>query len=124
LDYYITNTYSQGDLNMEANSVARLWWQIMGPFRFIEVPIWILVIFSSACLINLKNKFFPLLWLNFLAFQHLLGFFTWLPYKFINFLYAFPNLDSVYVIVLTSIFLSLLLSFMQTKPMLYKKNAQ
>lgn len=115
LDYGVTNLLSGGNPLYETNTIARWWWQITGPLRFIEIPIWIGVVFTTALLINTKSKFLTLLWLNFLAFQHLLGFITWLPYGTLDFLYQFPEWATGYVISLTSIFLASPITFFQTQ---------
>lgn len=120
LDYYITNASSGGNYTFEANAVARLWWQIMGATRFIEFPIWIGVIFITTLYINLKSNFLALLWLNFFAFQHLIGFVTWLPYGTFDFLYSLPDWASGYVISLISILIGLPLAFLETKLKLFR----
>jgi len=115
LDFYITNVSSHGDYTMEANALARLWWEIMGTLRFVEIPIWVAVVLSMAYLINRKSKFFAILWLDFLAFNHLLGFLTWLPYGTLDFLYLFVKVDWAisYAISLISISVSIPIAFVQ-----------
>ena len=81
LDFSITTIGSGGDSSMEGNPIGRYWWNIAGALRFIEIPIWILVAFCLTSLVYSKNKFLGLLWLNILAFNHVLGFVTWLPYE-------------------------------------------
>jgi hypothetical protein len=117
LDFYVTNVGSQGDFTQEANVIGRLWWQLAGSFRFIEIPIWALVVLSMAYVIHFKSKFFALVWLNFLALNHLLGFLTWLPYGTVNFLYAMTKADWQlgYAMSLISIPTSLVISFVQIK---------
>lgn len=115
LDYSFTNVLSQGDYSIEANSIARWWWQIAGSFRFIEIPVYVFVILSTAYIINYKNKFFPIFWLNLLAFNHLLGFFTWLPYGTFNFVDFILSQEwfTVYSFSFISIILSLPLTSLQ-----------
>ncbi len=117
LDFYITNLMSQGDYFMEGNFLARWWWQISGPFRFIEIPIYAVVMLGAAYVINYKSKFFPLFWLNLLAFNHLMGFLTWLPHDPLNFLYTSIKYEWAmgYFFSLISVFLSLPLTFLQLK---------
>lgn len=114
LDYYITNISSGRDFTLEANVAARLWWQIMGPVRFIEFPIWIIIVFSTTLLINIRSKFLALLWLNFLAFQNLLGFLTWLPYGTLDFIYTLSQWATGYAISLISLAVSVPMTFLQT----------
>lgn len=115
LDYSFTNVLSQGDYSMEANSIARWWWQIAGSFRFVEIPIYVIVILGTAYIINYKNKFFPLFWLNLLAFNHLVGFFTWLPYGTLPFADFIMRQEwaTVYSFSFISIFLSSPLTTLQ-----------
>lgn len=115
LDYYITNVGSNGDSTLEGNFVARLWWEIMGSFRFIEFPIWAAVVLIMALLINTKSKFLALLWLNFVALQNLLGFMTWLPYGTLDFLYRLPDWAVSYAISLISICLASPVAFLQAR---------
>lgn len=115
LDYYITNVGSNGNFTLEGNLLARLWWEIMGPFRFIEFPIWAAVVLITALLINTKSKFLALLWLNFVALQNLLGFMTWLPYGVLDFLYNLPDWAVSYGISLMSICLASPLAFFQAR---------
>jgi hypothetical protein len=122
LDFYITNINSHGDFTQEANVIARYIWQIIGRFRFIEFPIWIAVVFIMMLIINTKSKFLALLWVNFLAFQHLLGFITWLPYQTLNFLYALPEWAIGYGISLISILLSLFVTFLVTRKKYYSSS--
>ncbi len=113
LDFYMTNTGSNGDWTMEANAIARLWWQIMGPFRFIEIPIWAIVVFCMTYLVSTRSRFLALLWLNILAFNHLFGFITWLPYGTLNLLNILIRWASVYPIGLMSALVSLPLTLVQ-----------
>lgn len=117
LDFYITNTVSQGDFTEEANIVGRLWWQLLGQFRFIEIPLWIGVVFGMAYIINFKSKFLALLWLNFLALNHLIGFLTWFPIHALDFLYTLVKEDWArgYAISLISVPVGAVFAFLQTK---------
>jgi hypothetical protein len=102
---------------MEANVLARWWWQLAGPFRFIEIPIYAIVIVGAAYVMNYKSKFFPLFWLNLLAFNHLLGFLSWLPSVNLNLIYSLVKYDWAlgYAFSFVSIFLSLPLTLIQLK---------
>lgn len=117
LDFYATNVGSQGDFTQEANVFGRLWWQIAGVFRVIEIPIWLILVLCVAYTINFKSKYFALVWLNFLAFNHFLGFLTWLPYGTVDFLYSMTMYDwqLAYVISLISIPSASILAFVQTR---------
>jgi len=70
-----------------------------------------------AYVINFKSKYFALVWLNFLAFNHFLGFLTWLPYGTVNFLYSMTTQDWQlgYAMSLISIPAALVLAFIQTR---------
>jgi len=87
LDIGTTNYFAKGDFTQEANVVARIWWQITGSLRFVEIPIWYFAVCCAAYLIYQKSTFLSLLWLNMLSFGHILGFITWLPYKTLDFVY-------------------------------------
>lgn len=113
LDFYMTTIGSGGDWTMEANTIARLWWQIMGPFRFIEIPIWAAFVLFVAFFVNIKSKFIVLLWLNVLAFNHLFGFITWLPYDTYNFVNILSRWATTYPIGLMSLIASLPLTLIQ-----------
>ena len=117
LDFYMTNVGSQGDFIQEANIIGQLWWQIAGPFRFVEIPVWAVVVLEMAYIINYKSKFLALVWLNFLALNHFLGFLTWLPYGTLDFLYSVAKEDwqLVYALSLISIPTGLTLALLQTK---------
>lgn len=117
LDFYITYIFSQGDFTLEANFLARLWWQIFGAVRYIEIPIWITVVLGMAYIINTKSKLLALLWLNFLALNHFFGFLTWLPYWNLDFLYSIIKYDwaTGYFISLMSIFVSVPIVLFQLK---------
>lgn len=124
LDFYFTNTVSQGNSALEANPFGRLWWEMTGPFRFIEIPIYVTVILGAAYIINFKSKFFPLFWLNLLAFNHLLGVLSWLPGVNLNFIYSLVKHDWAigYAFSFVSIFLSLPLTLLQlTLSRVFKK---
>jgi len=113
LDFYITNISANGDWMMEGNALARLWWQIMGPFRFIEIPIWAVVVFAMTYLVHSRSRFFALLWLNVLAFNHLFGFMTWLPYGTFNMLNTLIRTASAYPIGYMSVLFSLPVTLVQ-----------
>lgn len=113
LDFYITNISSNGDWMMEGNAIARLWWQIMGPFRFIEIPIWIVLVFGMTYLLSTRSKFLALLCLNILAFNHFFGFITWLPYGTLNLLNIVIRWSSVYPIGLMSALVGFPLTIVQ-----------
>lgn len=117
LDFYATNVGSQGNFTEEANAIGRFWWQIAGTFRFIEIPVWAGVVLGMAYILNFKSKYFALVWLNFLAFNHFLGFLTWLPYGTVNFLYTVTTQDWQlgYAMSLISIPFALLLALVQTR---------
>lgn len=115
LDLFATNTLSGGNLVYEGNAVAKLIWQMFGSFRYVEIPIWVAVVFGMAYLINTKSKFLALMWLNLLAFNHLLGFISWLPFGILDFSYAIIKHDWAmpYFYSLISICLSLPAAFLQ-----------
>jgi hypothetical protein len=117
LDFYITNSASQGNFVLEANGVARLLWEILGPLRYLEIPIWITVALGMALILNTRSNFFAILWLNILAFNHLFGFMSWLPYGTFDFLYTLVKQDWAlpYAISLISLLFSVPLAFLQTK---------
>jgi hypothetical protein len=119
LDYGATNLLSGGNHLFEANWAARLWWQIMGSLRYIELPLWTIVVLSAVALIYTKSKLLALLWLNFLVFQHVLGFMTWLPYGTLNFLYRLPEWSMAYGISLMSVALALPVTLLQAKSQEY-----
>lgn len=120
LDFYITTSVAGGDFTMEANAIAKWWWELMGPFRFIEIPVYSSVILGTAYAISLKNTFIPLLWLNVLAFNHLLGFLSWFSTP-LDMVYtaAVPDWAIPYVFSCISLCLALPLAFVQTKLRLY-----
>lgn len=125
LDYYATNSLSQGDYSMEGNFLARYWWQITGPFRFVEIPIYATLVLGTAYIIHYKNKFFPLFWLNLLAFSHLMGFLSWLPYRhLLDPLYSIVPYEWAmgYAFSFIGIFLSLPLTLLQLKSSWISKN--
>lgn len=107
LDYTVTQIASAYDSSMEGNTLARLWWEITGPFRFIEIPLWMMLVLTTASFILLYSPFLAILWINFLAFQHLFGFLTWLPYGLLDFLYVLPDFEAGYAISLMSFLLSI-----------------
>ncbi|MBI2609584.1 hypothetical protein HYW53_00205 [Candidatus Giovannonibacteria bacterium] len=113
LDFYITNVNVQGDWGMEANYIARIWSEAMGALRFIEIPIWVFAIFSAAFIVNAYGSFFALLLLNTSAFNHLIGFMTWMPFGTFDFLYRFPDWAMGFAISILSLFFSLILSSAQ-----------
>jgi hypothetical protein len=117
LDHSVTNIFSQGDFTQEANPLARLWWQILGPLRHSEILLWSLAVFVTAYIIDSKNHFLPLLWLNMLAFNHLIGALTWIPSIDITFLYSLVKYDWAlgYKTTLMGLLISLPFTFMQTK---------
>lgn len=120
LDFYITNSLAGGDFTMEANAIAKWWWELMGPLRFIEIPIYAGVILGAAYIISLKNTFIPLLWLNVLAFNHVFGFLSWFSTP-LDMVYAaaVPDWAIPYVFSCISLCLALPLAFVQTKLRLY-----
>jgi hypothetical protein len=109
-DYAITNILAQGDFLMEGNWIAREWWQIMGTFRYIELPLWAIVVVVCAALLYRISKLVALLWLNFLSMQHVLGFITWLPYGKIDLIYRFP-ISTTYSISLAALLFAIPLTF-------------
>ncbi len=113
LDFSITTIGSGGDWTMEGDVIAQFWWKIAGVFRFIEIPIWMFVAFCLTSFVYSKNKFLGLLWLNLLAFNHLLGFFTWLPYEANSIATIFTQYTYKYPIGLISIVLSVPISIVQ-----------
>jgi uncharacterized membrane-anchored protein YitT (DUF2179 family) len=117
LDFYFTNSLSGGDYSLEANAIGRWWWEIAGPLRFVEIPIYAFAVLGSAYVINYKYKFFPIFWLNLLAFNHLLGFLSWVSYSNLEFIYSFVRYEwqTPYAFSLISIFLSLPLSLIQLR---------
>ncbi len=117
LDFYITNLMSQGNSFLEGNFLARWWWQISGLFRFIEIPIYAVVMLGAAYIINYKSKFFPLFWLNLLALNHLMGFLSWLPYGILDFIYTGVKYEWAvgYVFSLISVLISLPLTLLQLR---------
>ena len=117
LDFYITNVASGGNFTEEANLFGRLWWQLAGSLRFIEIPIWAIVVLGMGYLINYKSEFLALVWLNFLAFNHFLGFLTWVPGVQLNFLYSIAKADWAlgYAMSLFSIPAALVVALLQTK---------
>ncbi len=114
-DFYFTNTLSQGNSALEGNIIGRTWWELMGRFRFIEIPLYAVGIVGTAYIINFKNKFFPLLWLNLLAFNHLFGAASWISGVNLSFIYSLVRYDWVtpYAISLVSTFISLPLTLLQ-----------
>lgn len=117
LDFYMTYTLSGGDPNLEANFLARLWWQVFGSMRFIEIPIWITVVFGMAYLINTKSEFLSILWLDFLGLNHFFGFLTWLPNSIIDFVYHLVKYDwaTGYVLSLMSIIICFPVAIFQSR---------
>lgn len=113
LDYSVTNIISGGDHSMEGNTFARMWWETLGLYRFIEVPVWFMLVFTVAGFFNSRSNFLALFWLNFLTLQHLLGFITWLPFETLNFLYVLPPWAVTYGISLISIAICLPLTLIQ-----------
>jgi hypothetical protein len=117
LDFYVTNIFSYGDYALEGNFLARLWWQISGDARYIEIPIWVVAIFGTAYVINSRSQFLALLWIDFLAINHLFGFLTWLPSVNINYFYSIVKYDwaTGYLISLASILIAIPIALLQLK---------
>lgn len=115
VDYTITSILSYGDHTLEGNAIARWWWEIAGVYRFIEIPFYVAVILITAYVVNFKNKLFPLFWLNLLAFNHLIGAYTWLPYGTIAFLDSVVRQEWVmsHTLSTISVFLTAPLTFLQ-----------
>lgn len=109
-DMIVTSIGAAGDHTAEANTLARLWWEVMGPLQFIEVPIWSSLVFVTALIIHARSKLLAVIWLVFLACQHLFGLLTWLPYGTLNFLYLLPDWASGYGISIMSAVIALPLS--------------
>lgn len=114
LDFTATAIGSGGDWTMEGNVIAQWIWRIFGPFRFIELPIWILVATLMTYLVYSWNKFIGLLWINIIAFNHLFGFVTWLPYDINLFVTLVQNYRANYPIGLMSIVSSIPISILQS----------
>ena len=117
LDHSVTNIVSQGDFTLEANPLARLWWQILGPFRHIELLLWPFAVFVTSYTIDSKNHFLPLFWLNMLAFNHLIGALTWVPSVNLTFLYSLVKYDWAlgYTTTLVGLLIGLPFTFFQTR---------
>jgi hypothetical protein len=124
LDYCITNILSKGDFTLEANPAVQLWWQTLGSFRHIELLLWPIAVFGTAYIIDSKSRFLALLWLNMLAFNHILGALTWIPNVDLNFMYITIKYDWMlgYTTTLVGLFISIPFTFLQTKINLTKTN--
>lgn len=110
VDVVLTYLGAGGDHTAEANVLARLWWEVMGPLRFVEVPIWSGLVFGTALILYSRSSLLGIAWLIFLACQHLFGILTWLPYGTLNFLYQLPDWASGYGISIMSACIALPLS--------------
>ncbi len=123
LDFYITdyNIQDSVNMNMEGNLLGILWWKLSGMHYYLDIPIWsayvfFITIFFKWWKVTSKYNFIPLWWLNGLAFGHLLGFFSWLPYGLLDFIYNNIHKDILTTLTITSlgIFLGLILTIVQS----------
>jgi hypothetical protein len=118
LDFYVTNKFSYGDPSSEANMIGRIWWEIVGSWRYIEIPIWIGVVFTSAYIIMMKSRLLSLAWVNMLTVSHFLGFATWIiPNKYLGFMYSlFTNEFALgYLFTLVGVLVGLPIALLQIK---------
>ena len=117
LDFYITEYMSQGDVSAEGNAIAAWWWNMTGIFRHIDIPLWTVYVFGVALFLHMKSEFFALWWLNGLAFGHLIGVVSWLPYGILDFFYAAVKNELVLTFTLSGLgmFLGLLFAFVQIR---------
>ena len=90
MDFFSTDWLSQGDISIEGNQIARLWWTLTGELHTIlAIPIWLTYIFGIAFILNMKSEFLALWWINEIAFQHLIGWISWSPYyRMLDFYYS------------------------------------
>ncbi len=107
LDFYLTNLVSGGDVSMEGNPIARLIWQLLGEYRFIELPIWVIVAIIATYLASRLNLYLGLFWIQLLAFNHLFGFLSWFPHGAIQWIDAINSITAAYPIGLLSALLSI-----------------
>jgi hypothetical protein len=114
LDYYLTHIGANGDWAMEGNGIARIWWQVMGPLRHIELILWPLAAFGITFIASARNAFVGLLWINIIAFNHFFGFITWLPYGSHTLLDNYRFWASDYPIGLMSITVSIPVAIIQS----------
>lgn len=121
LDFFTTTYVAQGDISMEGNALAALWWKVTGQFHHIDVPIWIGYVFAIAWIFNMKSEFVALWWLNGIGFGHFLGWSTWLPNGSIDHLYKpitlFLPAEWAYMIPLGAfgMFFGLLMAYLEIK---------
>lgn len=118
LDFYMTEFVAQGDTSMEGNVIAAWWWNIFGPYRHIDIPIWIIYILGIAYILNMKREFLALWWLNGIAFGHMLGWISWLPTRAFDFL-LYPPIKNAWLLNLMpsiiGLFLGMMLALFQIK---------
>jgi len=115
LDYFATDFFSRGNVAAEGNAISALWWQLAGPLRHLDIIIEIGGAFVLAFIIRQRSEFLTLWWLNGLAFGHLMGFLSWLPYGILDLFYRITPNDQVLTIALsgTGVLLGLPLAFLQ-----------
>jgi len=77
LDIYTTLLVIQGDFSLEGNQIAVLWYEITGVWSPVEIIIWPVVVVLAAYIFGLKSNFLALWYLNWVAFNHVLGWLTW-----------------------------------------------
>ncbi len=106
LDFYLTSLVSGGDVSMEGNPIARLIWLLLGEYRFIELPIWIVVAMLATFLASRLNLYLGLFWIQLLTFNHLFGFLSWFPYGASSWIDALNSTTAEYSIGLLSALLS------------------
>lgn len=125
LDFTATDFGAAGNIHAEGNSFAAFWWTLTGPLHHIDIPIWIVFVFCISYLIIRKSEFFALWWVNGLAFSHLMGFLSWLPYGILDPLYIHvkSGWNISVVISCIGVLLGFPLAFMQTKNLSPKKKA-
>lgn len=112
VDMTVTHIGANGDHTAEANVLARLWWEVMGPLRYVEIPIWLGLVFVTALLIHSRSRTLSTVWLVFLACQSLLGITTWLSHDTLIFLYRLPDWASGYGISIISAAIAIPLSLL------------
>lgn len=114
LDYYVTMIDSNGDAAFEGNTLARIWWQAMGEYRFVEIPLWIGFVLIVAYIVRIRSRFAALALINAFTLQHALGFMSWLPYGVSDSLDFMRYITYQFPIGLTGIVASIPLTFIQS----------
>jgi hypothetical protein len=122
LDFFTTTFVAQGDISMEGNSIAALWWKITGRFHHIDLLIWIPYVFVIGWIANMKSEFVALWWFDSIAVGHLFGWLTWTTFSGVtNSLYSYTHalfrFDFVYAVPIGffGILFGLLFAFVQIK---------